>query len=382
MSKRKICCFCQYWASGGIESFLCNLLEPMDHSKLEVDIVSAKLEKSDFTARLEARGVRFIQLSGSLNDMSRNCRMFRGLLRRRRYDVVHLHLYQGVSMAYCRIARQEGVPVRIIHSHNEALRRSFLKPVKLLLHRWGRRCFTSDATALWACSKAAADFLFGPHKAVTLIPNGIDTNRFRFNDDIRQTMRKELGLADCLVLGTVGRLCSQKNQIFLLEVFVRLIQLRPDSRLLLVGDGKDREMLERRAAQLGIQAQTIFYGRSDEVERMLWAMDVFALPSLFEGLSVAAVEAQAAGLPVLCSSGLSREVKLTEKTEFMSLETGPKAWADKIMKISYCKTDRERYADAVSAAGFEAYAVAQSISETYLGRNDGTANNFSYRPNL
>lgn len=115
---------------------------------------------------------------------------------------------------------------------------------------------------------------------------------------------------------------------------------------------------------------------------MLWAMDVFALPSLFEGLSVAAVEAQAAGLPVLCSSGLSREVKLTEKTEFMSLETGPKAWADKIMKISYCKTDRERYADAVSAAGFEAYAVAQSISETYLGRNDGTANNFSYRPNL
>jgi hypothetical protein len=75
-------------------------------------------------------------------------------------------------------------------------------------------------------------------------------------------------------------------------------------------------------------------------------------------------------------------VKLTEKTEFMSLETGPKAWADKIMKISYCKTDRERYADAVSAAGFEAYAVAQSISETYLGRNDGTANNFSYRPNL
>lgn len=382
MGKRKICCFCERWSSGGIESFLCNLLEQMDLTKMEVDIVAAEWNESAFSVRLKEKGIHFVQLSGSMHNLRRNHRMFRKLLRQRRYDVVHLNLYQGLSLYYARIARQECVPVRIVHSHNEALRRSFLKPVKLLLHRWGRRCFTPDATALWACSKAAADFLFGPHKAVTLIPNGIDTDRFRFDGDIRQAMREELGLTDSLVLGTVGRLCSQKNQIFLLEVFARLIQLRPDSRLLLVGEGEDREMLERRAAQLGIQTKTIFCGRSAEVERLLWAMDVFALPSLFEGLSVAAVEAQAAGLPVLCSSGLSREVKLTKTTSFMPLETGPKAWADKIMKMSHCETNRERCADVVSAAGFEARVVAQSISEAYLGRNDGTANNFSYRPNL
>jgi glycosyltransferase involved in cell wall biosynthesis len=371
--KRKICCFCERWASGGIESFLYHSLSQMDMTELEVDIVAAKLEENRLSLRLEAMGVRFVQLSGSLRNVPENHRRFRQLLRQRQYDVVHLNLYQGLALYYCRIARQEGVPVRIAHSHNENLRKSHTRWLKLPLHRLGRRCFTKDATALWACSGAAASFLFGWQKDFTFIPNGIDTERFRFNAAVRQTLRRELGVEHCLVLGHVGRLCQQKNQHFLLEVLAKLLPMHPGSRLLLVGEGEDRDMLGRRAAELGIENQVIFYGSSQQVERLLWVMDVFALPSLFEGLAVAAVEAQASGLPVLCAQGLSKEVKLTGNLRFLPLEDGATAWAAEIMFMASQARNRDADAAAVREAGFESSDVSRRIKESYMGRNDGTA---------
>ena len=386
MSKRKICCFCERWASGGIESFLYNILQQMDLDQIEIDIVAAELNRNDLTAQLESKGVQFVQLSGSLHNLPANHRMFRRLLRQRQYVAVHLHIYQGLSLYYCRIARQEGVPVRIAHSHNEALRKSNTRAIKMLLHRFGRRCFTADATHLWACSQAAAQFLYAPsvleQNGFTFIPNGIDTDRFRFKSEVRQTIRTELGLENCLVLGNVGRLCSQKNQIFLLEVFAQLIKIQPRSRLLLVGDGDSRSMLEQRAVELGIRAQVIFYGRSEKVEQLLWAMDVFALPSLFEGLSLAAVEAQAAGLPILCAQGLSEEVKLTANLRFLPLDAGASIWAEAVLSMASQENDRAHCAQVVKSAGFEASAVAQYITDTYLGRKNAAAKDFNHRSNL
>lgn len=364
MRKRKICLFCQRWASGGIESFLYNCLVRMDLTQLEVDIAAIRLERGSLSAKLEELGVRFYRLSES------PC-LFRRLLRQRQYDVVHLNLFQGLSLYFCRIARQEGVTVRIAHSHNENLRQSPLRWAKLLLHRLGRRCFSADATVLWACSNAAADFLFGSQKHFTFIPNGIDTARFRFNEDIRQTLRRQMGLEDCFVLGHVGRLCSQKNQRFLLEVLAQLLPQHPHSRLLLVGDGEDKQALQRHAQTLGIEQQVIFYGNSQQVEQLLWVMDGFALPSLFEGLSVAAVEAQAAGLPVLCAEHLSKEVKLTENLRFLPLEAGAAAWAAEILTMK--AQNREEDAGIVQKAGFDARTVARRIENTYWGKTDGTA---------
>lgn len=382
MRKRKICCFCERWAEGGIESFLYNLLQT-DLTELEVDVVAARLEKNDWSSQLEARGVRLIPLSGSLGKLTVNHRRFRRLLRQRQYDVVHLNLYQGLSLYYARIARQEGIPVRIAHSHNAALRKSSTRGLKLLLHRMGRRCFTKDATALWACSEAAADFLFhGAGQKISFVPNGIDTHRFEFDPAVRQALRRKLGLTHCLVLGNVGRLCTQKNQAFLLEVFAQLVQLHPESRLLLVGDGEDRAKLEHRAGELGIGSRVIFYGHSQQVEQLLWAMDVFALPSLFEGLPLAAVEAQAAGLPVLCAQGLSKEVKITEDLHFLPLEAGAKPWADRVLDLASRSTHREQAAEAVRKAGFEAQAVARQIMQVYLRRDHGAANNFDHRSGL
>lgn len=362
--KRRVCCFCEQWESGGIESFLNNMLIRMDLSRLEVDIVAARLGESVFTGPLKACGVRFYELSGQPNETVRNHRAFRRLLEERRYDVVHLHVFQGLSLAYARLAKKAGVPVRIAHSHNTDLRQSPARWLKLCLHAWGRRRYAGDCTDLWACSGAAARFLFA-EREYRFIPNGIETGRFRFDPAVRARVRAELGMEDAFVVGNVGRLSTQKNQMFLLEVFRELLALAPGSRLLLVGEGEALPALKERAERLQIADHVIFYGLSDQVEQLLWAMDVFAFPSLFEGFGIVAIEAQAAGLPVLCSDKVPPEAMVTEQAVQLNLSAGPRAWAE--AALNWAAADRGPGAEAVAAAGFDAWTVADSIKNAWMG---------------
>lgn len=364
---RKICIFCETWESGGIESFLNNVLSRMDLSGLELHLVAARLGESVFTAPMEALGVRFFELSGSPRRVAENHVLFRAMLRRERYDLVHLNLFQGMSLDYARIAREEGVPVRIAHSHNTALRKSLLRPVKLLLHRvYAARC-AGDATAFWACSRPAAEFLF-PEKLLRergfrFIPNGIDTARFALRPDRRDEIRRELNAEGRFLVGSVGRLCYQKNQHFVLEVFERLQSLRPDSMLLLVGKGPDLDALKRRAEELGIAERVVFYGVSRKVEELFWAMDAFVFPSRFEGLGIVAVEAQAAGLPALCSEHVPDEAAVTPLFRRLPLTEGSAAWAEALAAVD--PAERRDAAALVAEAGFELRDVARTIEGFY-----------------
>lgn len=370
MNRRKICCFCECWESGGIESFLNNMLQHMDLTGLEVDIVAAEQRESVFTAPLQEKGIRFVELSGHQRGPD-NPRLFRHLLRQRQYDVIHFNLFQGLSLHYVHIAQQEGVGVRIAHSHNTALRKSATRPLKLLLHRLGRTLYTGDATHLWACSGDAARFLFAPRALAeenfTLIPNGIETEHFRFDPAARETVRTQLGLTDHFLVGNVGRLCRQKNQTFLLDVFAEVLKLRPDSRLLLVGEGEDRAALESKAAALGVADKVMFYGVTGHVEQLYHAMDVFVFPSQFEGLGIVAVEAQASGLPTLCSDRVPSEAHLTDLSRILPLESGAQAWATAALSMCAADTDRTRAADAVKTAGFDVHDTARRLQTAYLG---------------
>lgn len=362
---RRLCLFCEKWASGGIESFLFNLLTHMELDGLEVDLVTAQLCQSVFAQPLQGLGVRFVELAGDPRRLKENSRQFRALLRRRRYDVVHLNLFQGLSLSYAKLAADAGVPIRIAHSHNAALRKSPGRPLKLALHRWGRKRFAGYATHLWACSAPAARFLFGQDTPYTFIPNGVDTGRFRFDLQARAQVRQELGCGDKLVVGNVGRLCEQKNQDFLLDVFQEVRLRRGDSVLLLVGEGEARSKLEEKARALGLEDRVIFYGATDKVERLLWAMDVLAMPSRFEGLPVTGVEAQAAGLPCLFSDRITQECGLSAQAAFLPLEAGPQTWAEQLLGLA-TMADRAAGGDAVAATGFDIGRVAAQIRGTWM----------------
>ena len=366
----RICVFCETWESGGIEAFLCNAICHMDLAGLEIDIVAARLGESIFTPALKERGVRFLPLSGSTRKLAENHRRFSALLAQQQYDVVHLNAYQALSLCYLALAQKAGVPVRIAHSHNTELRKSPGRPLKLALHRWARRAYGDVMTHRWACSASAARFLFGDTPEWTFVPNGIDVERFRFAPAARARVRGELGLEGKLVIGNVGRLCYQKNQDFLLEVFQTLQRQCPESALLLVGEGEDRPALREKAKKLGLEKAAIFYGLSGHVEELFWAMDVFVMPSRFEGLPVTAVEAQCAGLPCLFADTLTREVRLGEAVRYLPLTAPAGEWAEALLTAEV-RRDRATGAEAVREAGFDISGVSRRIKEFYLKGGEG-----------
>lgn len=364
---KKICIFCESWESGGIESFLTNVLLHMSLEKMEIDLVASQIKDSVFTKRLQDHGIHFYELSGSQKNVAKNHAMFRKLLQNRQYDVVHLNIFQGMSLYYAYLAKNAGVPVRIAHSHNTDLRQSCTRALKLWLHRRYSSLYAKEATDFWACSTPAAEFMFPKkllaEKKFTFIPNGIDTARFRFDPVVRETMRQELGITDRFVIGNVGRLCYQKNQTFLLDVLAEALKIRPDCCLLLVGDGEDRIMLEEKAKALKIAEHVVFYGTTSNVEELFWAMDVFAFPSRFEGLGIVAIEAQAAGLPVVCSEHIPDEANITPLFRTKPLNTGITAWAGEL-----CNLEGQTHRNAAQLlynAGFDIVDVGKSISASY-----------------
>lgn len=372
---KRICVFCEIWESGGIEAFVSGVLLGMDRTGLEIDVVVTQRKESVFTAGLEAAGVRLIELSGHLYHFRANYRIFRALLRENAYDVVHLNAFQGMSLYYLKIAADMGVPIRIAHSHNTALRKSWLRAGKEFVHRIYRARYAPCATALWACSRSAGEFLFPAGvvrvQEVSFIPDGIPIERFVRDPAQRQRTRSELGIgASQLVIGHVGRLCYQKNQTFLLDVLAAVKRRQPDALLLLVGDGRDRTALERKAEKLGIGDSVRFYGTSKRVERLLWAMDVFAFPSLFEGFGIAVMEAQAAGLAVVCSDRVPAEARVLSTTVTLPLACGAEEWARQILSAERGAADRS---EAIREAGFDMADVAARIESYYRGRDSHDA---------
>lgn len=365
--KIRVCCFCERWESGGIESFLHNVLLRMDLTNMEVDLVAAQMKKSVFSQRLQEHGVRFRVLSGSQRNVPENHRLFQKLLRERQYDVVHLNIFQGMSLYYAHLAKQAGIPVRIAHSHNTDLRKSPTRQMKIQLHRMYSNCYSADATVFWACSRSAAEFMFPAwlleERGFTFIPNGIDTGKFRFDPAVREVVRQKLGLTNRFVIGNIGRLCYQKNQVFLIDVIAEAIKLRPESCLLLVGEGEDLDMLQEKVRALNMQNQVVFYGVSDNVEKLMWAMDAFVFPSRFEGLGIVAVEAQTAGLPTICSECVPKEAMITPLIRQALLTDGPAAWTNALLMAA--DAERKSGADMIAAAGFDVATVAAMIEKTY-----------------
>lgn len=369
-AKKRVCYFCERWGSGGIESFLNNVLCHLDLSSLEVDIVATSLEVSIFTERLRQQGVGVYELTGSPQNIYRNSREFLKIVKEHHYDVLHLNLFHGLSLRYAWLADRAGIPVIITHSHNTGLRKSPARSLKLFIHSLSKMIFSGCATDLWACSAPAAEFLFSSKalrkRGFRFVPNGIDTQRFAFQRYSRETLRERLNISGAIVIGSVGRLCSQKNQSFLLDAFRAVLRREPLARLLLVGDGEEMFALRKKAARLGVLEKVVFYGTTPSIEELLWAMDVFAFPSRFEGLGIAAVEAQAAGLPVVMSEFVPEEARLTEAVRVVPLSSGPEGWAEALLGAVAEPTDRLAGVAGVRNAGFDIADVAGEIGAYYL----------------
>jgi glycosyltransferase EpsF len=232
-------------------------------------------------------------------------------------------------------AKQAGVPVRIAHSHSTLGKGEFKRNIMKTLLRPFSRLYP---TLLLACSEHAGRWLFGDKAfdkgRVKVMRNAIDVNCFRFNLQIRERVRKDLGISEKLVIGHAGRFVSVKNHLFLFDIFKEVHSQRQDSVLLLVGDGELRTAAEERVKQYGLSDCVLFLGLRDDVHELYQAMDVFVLPSLYEGLPVVGVEAQCAGLPCLFSNRFTKETISGRLSEMVPLEIGARKWARMIIRQS------------------------------------------------
>ena len=191
----KICIYCEKWGSGGIESYLVNMLEQMSNRGLIADIVTAEITSDLYVSRLDKIGIQVIELSGSPSRLHL-------IFQHTHYDVFYLNAFIAVSMIYLKDAETYHIARRIVHSHNNCLRASITRPAKMFFHKISQQIYLKYATDYWACSMEAAEFLFGKDvrksEHFKIIKNGIDTQNFKFNDNVRKEIREQLGISNKL----------------------------------------------------------------------------------------------------------------------------------------------------------------------------------------
>lgn len=347
-----------YMGRGGLETTIMNYYRNIDRSKVQFDFLVHREYKADYDDEIRSLGGRIYRLP-RLIPWSREYRekLDRFFEEHKEYRIVHCHIDCMASIPL-RAAKRVGIPVRIAHSHGASQN----KNLKYLLKLYYRRLIPEMATALFACGREAGNWMFrgAPY---TIMRNAINTERFLYDPAKAAEMRQLLGLEEKFVVGHVGHFRVEKNHLFLLEAFAALVKKDPESRLLLVGEGIQMTACVARAEELGITDKVLFLGIRSDIPDLLQAMDVFALPSLYEGLPVTTVEAQAAGLPCVVSAGVPGECKLTEAVRQLSLEAGAEAWADMILCLKgYPRKDNHQI---VVDAGFDIRNNAKWLEEYY-----------------
>lgn len=345
---------------GGLETMLMNYYRVIDRTKVQFDFLTHRAERAAYDDEIEALGGKIYHLP-HLVPWSRHYQnaLSAFFAEHPEYTVVHVH-QDCLSSVILKAAKKHDVPVRIAHSHTTGLNLNIKYPVKRLC----MRSIPKYATHLFACSTAAGDWMFGGNQ-YQLLANAVDTEKFLFISDRAAKARENLGLTQNeFLVGHVGSFWRPKNHSFLVDAFLKVVEREPNARLLLVGDGGRLLEIKEKVASLNLSDKVIFTGVRSDVNELLQAMDVFVLPSLYEGLPMVMVEAQAAGLPCLISDKVPPECILTEGlVESVSLSESPDIWAKKILeKRNIPRTDRRA---EIAAHGFDIHSTAAELERFY-----------------
>ena len=352
-------------AIGGINSFIYNTFKNINHESLTMDFLASKyLPLINYKEELESYGSELYEFNidtSTLKGKISFCRKLKAFLKENEYDVIHINsgilLFNYLTARTCKKVSNAKI---VVHSHNNGGRTTgkeiFSAPLKSALAK--------NTDAFLACSRSAAEYMFPQKQAgeAAIINNGIYSDKFAFNPEMREEVRKEMNLTGKFVIGNVGRISEQKNHTFILDVFAQLLREREDAELMLVGPGKLFDDMVRKAGELGISDKVMFLGRRNDVDRLYQAMDVFFLPSIYEGLGIVNIEAQSAGLHCVVSDVVPREVNIGSRVDFISLKEDKSVWIDKLLK----PYERKSGAVEITAAGFNIENSARQLEKIYL----------------
>lgn len=312
----------------GLETMLMNYYRNIDREKIQFDFLMCHEGDFDYDTEIRAMGGKIYHIPSIT--IKKGISSWKALRKffamHQEYKIVHCHL-DAFSAFVLRAAKKANVPIRIAHSHNNG----FPLDKKLLLRYIAKSFIPIYATDFWGCSQSALQFMFGKRVAINtnlwILPNAIDIKKFTYCPEIRLQKRASLKVSNKFVVGHIGRLCPQKNQVFLLDIFHELHHIYPQSILMLIGTGQDERQLKEKVLKLGLESKVLFLGVQENIPDLLQAMDVFIFPSRFEGFGIALLEAEAVGLPCIASDTIAPEANVNGKVLFLSLRQHAKIWA-------------------------------------------------------
>lgn len=343
---------------GGVSTFMMNVYEKMHSEKIQIDFLVHTLSKGVRDEDILNLGGKIFRVPARGKNPLKNYRQIKQIMLNGKYDIVHAHADAGNSTILS-IAKECDIPIRISHCHNTNYTNKSL--LKKFLNEQLKKQIPRYATHLWACSEKAGEWLYGNH-SFEVIPNAIDVQKFIYSPQLSKDLRKELNLENKFVIGHVGRFDYQKNHDFLLKVFVEVANEREDAHLVLIGKGELEEVIKKQADQLGILDKISFLGESSNVDKWINVFDVGVFPSLFEGFSIAMVEMQVNGLPLVVSDNVPSEINLTDNIRFLSLDETVKYWCKTILETKGRDTGA---VDKIIAKGYNLSDMVNKLTKTY-----------------
>ena len=316
-----------YMGRGGLETMIMNYYRNIDRSKVQFDFLTHRDERWDYDDEIEELGGKIYHLP-RLNPFSpKYLKALDNFFKKHKeYNIVHCHqdCLSGIVLKY---AKKNGVHFTIAHSHNANQNKDLKYIIKLI----AKRSIPKYTEYLFACGKEAGEWMFNTSD-FTILNNAIDTKRYIYNKEKSLEMKEKLDIKGKFIIGHVGRFRPQKNHSFIIDIFKEVCEKESNSALLLVGDGPLEEDIKRKVDDLGLLDKVKFLGARNDVNDLMQCMDVFVLPSLYEGIPLTMIESQASGLDCIISDKVPKECIVTKNVKSISLEETPKYWANEIIK--------------------------------------------------
>lgn len=343
---------------GGMETFIMNLYRKIDREKIQFDFAVHGNIAGDFAEEIESFGGKFYYFPQMRQNPMEYRKAWRNFWKEnsKNYIVFHMHTNSLANIIALEEATRVNVPIRIVHSHSSMANKGRLQRLNDFLHKRNLRRLEHLATNLFSCSDKAAQWLFGGNEVGNLqvqqIKNGVDTESFKFDLVKRNRIREELNIEKNKVIGHIGAFLPVKNHKFLLEIIEQAYRKDNSIRCILIGDGELRSEMESIVSDKKLEDVILFLGKCDNVNEMLSAMDVFLMPSLYEGLPVCLVEVQTNGLPALVSDSITKDVELKDNLCYYDLSKGAELWANQLLEI-LSNEKRDDNIDNIIRSGFD-----------------------------
>lgn len=355
------------WVGGGVEAVIMNYYHHIDRTKIQFDFICDEDSTDIPYEEIEKLGGRVI-ICPPYQKTFKYIKELKKIFKNNKYKIVHSNI-NVLSVFPLYAAKKSGIPIRIAHNHSTTNKAEWKKNLMKQILRPLAKLYATD---YFACTEHAGRWLFGDKTfdqgKVTVINNGIDLNKYKYNEKIRKEVRKSLKYRESdIIIGHIGRFMKQKNHDFLIDIFNELHNKNNRYKLMLVGQGPLMGEIQEKVKRLDLTDCVRFLGQRNDANELYQAMDIFLFPSLYEGLGMVLIEAQVAGLPCYASTEVPEIAKISEETDFLDLNISPKIWATNIIS-SYVKYKRHDNIKAAQSNGYDINEETIKLEQYYISK--------------